>query len=174
MEMDKAFTLFEDIFGHRAGTMAAPGWTVTGDSLEIQDSLQLAYCSDSRGRAPFYPVLDGRRFATLQIPTTWPTMDELLGEGGITGETINDHYLSLVKPGLNVHTIHAELEGNVMASRFSDLLQRLLERGARFITLLEAAGEFGGKAAESSIAMGELPGRVGGVALQDATSATST
>jgi peptidoglycan/xylan/chitin deacetylase (PgdA/CDA1 family) len=173
MEMDKAFALFEDIFGYRARTMAAPGWTVTGDSLEIQDSLQLTYCSDSRGKTPFYPALDGRRFATLQIPTTWPTMDELLGESGITGETINKHYLSLVKPGLNVHTIHAELEGNVMASRFSDLLQRLLERGARFITLSEAAGEFGGVAAESSIAMGELPGRAGRVALQGATATPS-
>lgn len=168
MELGKAFALFEEIIGRRARTTAAPGWTVTADSLEIQDALQLAYCSDSRGFAPFYPLMEGRRFATLQIPTTWPTMDELLGEGGITAETINDHYLSLVKPGLNVHTIHAEMEGNVMATQFSDILQQLLERGARFVTLADAAAEAAPAAPACPLAMGEIAGRAGDVALQGA------
>jgi peptidoglycan/xylan/chitin deacetylase (PgdA/CDA1 family) len=166
MEMGRAFALYEQIMGQRPKTTAAPGWTVTSDSLEIQDALQLAYCSDSRGTAPFYPVWNNRRFATLQIPTTWATMDELIGENGITVENINDHYLSCLKPGLNVHTIHAELEGGVLASRFVDLLQRLKTRGVRFITLAEAAAEHGAHAMESAIAMGELPGRAGLVALQ--------
>ncbi|HEY6006919.1 MAG TPA: polysaccharide deacetylase family protein, partial [Geobacteraceae bacterium] len=70
MELGRASAQFEEIFGHRARTTAAPGWTVTADSLEIQDAMQLTHCSDSRGIAPFYPVMAGRRFATLQIPTT--------------------------------------------------------------------------------------------------------
>ena len=166
MELGRAFSLFGEIFGHRARSTAAPGWTVTADSLEIQDALRLDYCSDARGSAPFYPVLDGRRFATLQVPTTWPTMDEILGENGITAETVNDHYLSLVKPGLNVHTIHAEMEGRAMAPQFTVLLERLRAEGARFVTLAEAAAEFGGEAHDSPLAMGGLPGRAGLVALQ--------
>jgi len=166
MELGQAFSLFGEIFGHRARSTAAPGWTVTADSLEIQDALRLDYCSDARGRAPFYPVLDGRRFATLQVPTTWPTMDEILGENGITAETINDYYFTLVRPGLNVHTIHAEMEGKAMATAFVDLLKRLKARGMRFITLAEAAEEFGGNATDAPLSMGELPGRAGLVALQ--------
>ncbi|ACM19905.1 undecaprenyl-phospho-4-deoxy-4-formamido-alpha-L-arabinopyranose deformylase, putative [Geotalea daltonii FRC-32] len=166
MEMGRAFALYEQIMGRRPRTTAAPGWTVSEDSLEIQDALHLSYCSDSRGTSPFYPVLDNRRFATLQIPTTWPTMDELIGENGITADNINDHYLACLRPGLNVHTIHAELEGRVLAAQFTDLLQRLKDRGARFITLAEAAVEHGANAAESSMAMGELAGRAGAVALQ--------
>ncbi|WP_243371122.1 polysaccharide deacetylase family protein [Geotalea sp. SG265] len=166
MEMGRAFALYEQIMGERPKTTAAPGWTVSADSLEIQDALQLAYCSDSRGTAPFYPVWGNRRFATLQIPTTWATMDELIGENGITAETINDHYLSCLKPGLNVHTIHAELEGGVLADRFVNLLQRLKDQQVRFITLAEAAAEYGAHAAEAALAMGELPGRAGSVALQ--------
>lgn len=166
MELGRASALFEEIFGHRTRTTAAPGWTVSPDSLEIQDAMNLDYCSDSRGMTPFFPVMVGRRFRTLQIPTTWPTMDELLGEGGITTENVNDHYLTLLRPGLNVHTIHAELEGKAVAPLFSDLLERLVERDVRFVTLAEAAGEFGPNAPDSPLAMGEIAGRAGRVAIQ--------
>jgi undecaprenyl phosphate-alpha-L-ara4FN deformylase len=166
MELGLASARFEEIFEHRAKTTAAPGWTVSADSLEIQDALQLDYCSDSRGHAPFFPIVEGRRFRTLQIPTTWPTADELLGENGITAESINDYYLTLLKPGLNVHTIHAEMEGRGMATCFSSLLERLLERGVRFVTLAEVVELFGRNAGDAPLAMGELPGRAGKVALQ--------
>jgi peptidoglycan/xylan/chitin deacetylase (PgdA/CDA1 family) len=170
MELGRASALFEQIMGRRTRTVAAPGWTVSADSLEIQDAMGLLYCSDSRGTEPFYPVFDGRRFRTLQIPTTWPTMDEILGENGITAETVNDLYLSLVRPGLNVHTIHAEMEGRSMAPVFEDLLRRLQERGCRFATLAEAAT--GAKASDPpacALRMGELPGRAGQVAVQGET-----
>jgi undecaprenyl phosphate-alpha-L-ara4FN deformylase len=165
-ELDRACSLFEEIFGRRPRTTAAPGWTVTSDSLAIQDDIGLAFCSDARGYAPFYPVLDDRRFATLQIPTTWPTMDELIGKNGITAENVNDHYLSLVKPGLNVHTIHAEMEGKATVTPFIDLLKRLRDLGARFITLSEASAEFAVNAPDHIIYMGEIPGRAGRVAIQ--------
>lgn len=166
MELGRASALFEEIFGHRTRTTAAPGWTVSPDSLEIQDAMGLDFCSDSRGTAPFFPVMDGRRFRTLQVPTTWPTMDELLGEGGITADTINDHYLPLLGEGLNVHTIHAELEGGAFAHLFTDLLERLTTRHVRFVTLAEAAEEFGRGANNAPLAMGDLPGRPGRVAIQ--------
>ena len=166
MELGRASALFEEIYGHRTRTTAAPGWTVSPDSLEIQDAMELDFCSDSRGSAPFFPVMEGRRYRTIQIPTTWPTMDELLGEGGITVDNINDHYLTLLQPGLNVHTIHAELEGKALAPLFTDLLERLQARGARFVTLAEAVDEFGRNAPDAPLAMGEIPGRAGRVAVQ--------
>jgi len=165
-ELERAFALYEEIMGQRPETTAAPGWTVSEKSLEVQESLGLSYCSDSRGNFPFYPVMNNRRFAPLQIPTTWATMDELLGENGITPENINDHYLDCLKPGLNVHTIHAELEGGVLAPQFADLLQRLKKRNVRFITLGEAAVEYGAEAPTCKLAMGEIQGRAGMVALQ--------
>lgn len=166
MELGRASALFEEIFGHPASTTAAPGWMVTADSLDIQDSLHLLYCSDARGYAPFYPVMEGNRFSTLQIPTTWPTMDEILGENGINSETVNEHYLSMLKPGLNVHTIHAEMEGKAIAPVFIDLLERLRGQGVRFITLAEAAVEYAANAPDHMIFMGEIAGRAGIVAIQ--------
>jgi len=166
LELGRASALFEEIIGRRTRTTAAPGWTVTADSLEIQDAMGLTHCSDARGTHPFYPVVDGRFFNTLQIPSTWPTMDELLGENGITTATINDHYLSLLQPGLNVHTIHAELEGKAFSDLFTDLLQRLRNRGARFMTLDEVAKDVGYDAPACELAMGAIAGRAMPVALQ--------
>lgn len=168
-ELDQASTVLEEIFGCRARSTAAPGWTVTADSLEIQDSMGLTHCSDARGTSPFFPVMDGRRFTTLQIPSTWPTMDELLGENGITPETINDQYLQLLKPGLNVHTIHAELEGNALSDTFVELLKRLAARNVRFVTLAEAADEFGADAPSCELQMGYIEGRAMPVAIQGST-----
>ncbi|HJV36050.1 4-deoxy-4-formamido-L-arabinose-phosphoundecaprenol deformylase [Geomonas sp.] len=165
-QLDQGAQLFQEIMGTRPATTAAPGWTVSAASLKLQDAMQLDYCSDSRGYAPFYPVFDGKRYATLQIPSTWPTMDEILGSDGVTAQNINDFYLSQLKEGLNVHTIHAEMEGGVMSDSFADLIERLKKKGVRFITLGEAAAEYRKDAPEAGMAMGELPGRAGLVAIQ--------
>ncbi len=58
------------------------------------------------------------------------------------------------------------MEGRGLASCFTDLLERLLARGVRFVTLAEAAQQFGHDAGNSPLAMGELPGRAGEVAIQ--------
>lgn len=166
-ELDKAGRLYQDILRCKTGSTAAPGWTVSPDSLQIQDTMSLHYCSDSRGDFPFYPVVDGIRYATLQMPTNLPTMDELLGTEGISPDTINAHYLSLVKPGLNVHTIHAELEGGCMANVFIDLLQRLQQKKFRFVTLSQAADEAKRhNPPHCGLFMKEIPGRAGLVAVQ--------
>jgi len=166
-ELEKADNLYREITGRPARTTAAPGWTVSALSLELQDAMKLHYCSDSRGYAPFFPVFGGQSFSTLQIPTTLPTMDELLGTDGISTDTINAFYLSHVKPGLNVHTIHAELEGMSQSVVFTDLLRDLRERDVRFITLSQAADEaLAGGPPRCALAMGELPGRAGLVAVQ--------
>jgi undecaprenyl phosphate-alpha-L-ara4FN deformylase len=168
-ELGKATDLFREIMGEGTATTAAPGWTVSASSLELQDSMKLSHCSDSRGYAPFYPLFAGKRYATLQIPSTWPTMDEILGSDGIDGKNINDFYLSKLQEGLNVHTIHAEMEGGVMADSFVNLIERLQRKGARFVTLAEVAAQFGESAPDAELAMGELPGRAGLVAIQGAT-----
>jgi hypothetical protein len=165
MELGMAGAVFEEICGHSAATTAAPGWTVSTDSLEVQDAMGLAYCSDGRGSCPFYPVMDGRRFRTLQIPTTLPTADEILGENGITPATIHDYYLTSLKPGLNVLTIHAELEGGAIRASFVRLLEGLASAGIPCITLGEAARQVT-DAPACRLFMGEIPGRAGNVAIQ--------
>lgn len=165
MELGRASALFEEILGHRAVTTAAPGWTVSPDSLEVQDALGLSFCSDGRGRHPFYPVMEGRRFRTVQIPTTLPTADELLGENGITPENIHRFYIDNLNEGLNVMTIHAELEGGCIRPSFVRLLECFKNDGVRCITLGQAAKEISTIPA-CELSMGEIAGRDGKVAIQ--------
>ncbi len=165
LEIGQACSLFEDIMRHRPFSTAAPGWTVTADSLEIQDAMELSYCSDSRGESPFYPVVGGRPFKTLQIPTTLPTADEILGENGINSSNIHEFYLNSLKEGLNVITIHAELEGNAIRPSFVRMLKLFRNAGIRFVTLSEAASEASG-ALPCRLVTGTVPGRAGNMAIQ--------
>ncbi len=166
-ELGQAAKAFLQVFGTLAATTAAPGWTVSAESLALQDQMNLAYCSDSRGSCPFYPVMDGTRYSTLQIPTTLPTADEVLGREGLSPDDLPDYYLGLLKPGLNVLTIHTELEGGVISRQFGQLLARLQERQIPCVTLAEAAVAVS-NAPDCGLSMEMLEGRSLPVALQRA------
>ena len=104
-----------------------------------------------------------------QIPTTLPTLDELLGSAEL-GETDPAEYLlERIKPGqLNVYTLHAEVEGLSQIPVFRRLIEGLLARGARFAKLCDLAEE----ARRGDIPPGrfeprEMPGRAGVVVRQE-------
>lgn len=161
-ELERAFSQFEDYAGFKPECCAAPGWQVTPDSLSVQDELGLTYCSDTRGYSPFVPEMDGKIFATPQVPSTLPTLDEVLGD--VQAEDVSAYYAGLLKPGLNVHTIHTEMEGGMMHWTFSEFLDRCGEMGVEFVTLGEAVRE--SELRRGTVVMGEIPGRAGKVALQ--------
>jgi len=164
-ELGQAAKGFLQVFDRLTATTAAPGWTVSTDSLSLQDQMGLSYCSDSRGNTPFYPVLNGQRFTTLQIPTTLPTADELIGRDGLTPDDLPDYYLKQLKPGLNVLTVHTELEGGVIRSSFSRLLELLQQNNIPCISLAEARAQIV-DAPACQLSMGMIEGRSLPVALQ--------
>jgi len=124
-EFGKARREFERIFNEPAKTAGSAGWQANRFSLEAYDEAHLLYASDTRGMHPFLPRLGGVVYKTLQIPTTLPTLDELLGRPEHPQERIIDQYLSLLRAdALNVLTIHAELEG----MKYNDLFRSFLER----------------------------------------------
>ena len=166
----KAMDLFERYAGRTSKSCAAPGWQATPSSLSVQDELGFDYCSDTRGSAyPFHPRMDGRTFRTLQIPTTLPTLDELLGRDDLPSERINEHYAELLQPGLNVHTIHAEMEGRGQSALFEDFLDRCTAQGVVFKTLDDIALDISLRKPiihTCRIVAEEIPGRWGTVAVQ--------
>lgn len=164
-ELGQAAKGFKQVFDRLTTTTAAPGWTVSPDSLALQDQMGLSYCSDSRGSHPFYPVMNGQHFSTLQIPTTLPTADELLGRDGLTPDDLPDYYLQQLKPGLNVLTIHTELEGGVIRNSFSRLLELLAQNQIPCISLAEARAQIV-DAPVCQLSMGMIEGRSLPVALQ--------
>jgi undecaprenyl phosphate-alpha-L-ara4FN deformylase len=150
---------------------AAPGWQATDASLAVQDRQGFLYCSDTRGVFPFLPMMQGQTYHTLQIPTTLPTLDEVLGLDGRQGERVNDFFLSQLRlDRLNVHTIHAEVEGRAQLDLFASLLKHFEVQGVTYVKLCDVAKALlyqgPGDLPRAAIQPRPIPGRAGEVACQ--------
>jgi peptidoglycan/xylan/chitin deacetylase (PgdA/CDA1 family) len=169
-EFGKARKEFERIFREPARTAGSAGWQANGFSLAAYDDAGLLYASDSRGTGPFYPRAGNTVYKTLQIPTTLPTLDELLGRPGYPEDRIVDHYLSLLRSGApNILTIHTELEGMKKTALFRAFLARMQARSVEVVKLDDLARDL--LKNPSAIPIGDLvagriEGRSGTLAVQ--------
>lgn len=139
IEMDKARTRFEQIFGHPSRTHGAAGWQMNRQAFRLEQQYDFLYCSDSRGSHPFIPVLDGEIVACPQLPTTLPTLDELIGVGEITADNVDQHLLKLTA-NMNqdhVYTLHAELEGMKLLQVFDRLLSGWKAQGYQLVSCVD-------------------------------------
>jgi peptidoglycan/xylan/chitin deacetylase (PgdA/CDA1 family) len=82
-QMLRAVLRFRDVFGEAALVHGAAGWQMNTAALALEEELGFRCASDTRGAAPFVPLLGQRRSACPQLPTTLPTLDELIGLDGI-------------------------------------------------------------------------------------------
>jgi hypothetical protein len=123
------------------------------------------YAGDCRGFEPFYPLVKGRRLATLQVPTTLPTLDELLGLEGLTPGQVNEQVWGLIREdALNVYALHTEVEGGALAETFEAFLQGLKDREVRARTHADWVPEWkAGDPPARIITRREIPGRAGWV-----------
>lgn len=161
---------FQRIFGVPAKTAGAPGWQANRKTLAVYDKFNLTYASDSRGLSPFFPQVVGTMFKTLQLPTTLPTLDELLGLPEFSPAKITDHYLAkLQSTAPNIMTVHAELEGMKYLDWFRDFLTILQKQNMQFQNLNTIAESYL-KTRESipvcELINGEVEGRSGMLAMQ--------
>ncbi len=141
-EFNQAGREFLRIFGHEAGTAGAAGWQSNARSREVYERAGLLYSSDTRGEFPFFPRIEGRVFKTLEIPTTLPTLDELMGRPEYPDEAIVPHFGPLLRADRpNVFTLHAEIEGMGRRELFRDLLRAWRRERVKFIRLDEFARE---------------------------------
>ncbi|TAM47162.1 MAG: 4-deoxy-4-formamido-L-arabinose-phosphoundecaprenol deformylase [Gammaproteobacteria bacterium] len=169
-EFGKACAEFERIFGSSARTAGAAGWQANALSLAAYDVAGLDYGSDARGTHPFYPRANGTVFKTVQIPTTLPTLDELLGRPEYPEEKLVDHYLSLLRTDTpNVLTAHAEIEGMAKFDWFKAFIAAAKAKGVEMVPTAIIAAEL--KQNPASIPVcdlvdGEVDGRSGTMAVQ--------
>jgi undecaprenyl phosphate-alpha-L-ara4FN deformylase len=162
-EMERAFRRFEEIFGRQASTWGAAGWQTNRHAAWIEE-LHFDYASDTRGTGPFLPLWDGVRIGCPQVPTTLPTLDELIGRI----ENPVDFVLNETKSGTDhVFTAHAELEGGKLLAEFDALLAGWKGQG---YDLVSTRTLFASLEVEHlprcEVVFGEVPGRSGMLALQ--------
>jgi peptidoglycan/xylan/chitin deacetylase (PgdA/CDA1 family) len=171
-EIDNGLEIYRVLIGNPARSFAAPGWRTNLAGLKILDARGLSYHSDTRGHAPYRCAIDGTSLDTPEIPTTLPTMDEVMGTGDLnTSDAIVHFYLEQFSESrLNVHTIHAETEGMSQLDTFTAIVRGLSKRGARFVQL----GEIAQRLIRTELPVCEvkrivLPGRAGWISAQAAT-----
>ena len=169
-EMRHAIMRHEDIFATPALGFAAPGWRTSRHALRLTQRLGFLYASDCRGSQPFLPVIDGELIACIQIPTTLPTLDEVLSlDASLTPEQAVDRIFQLSRaiPGDHVFTLRAELEGIRFAGAFESLLDRWRESGYELIPLAELHATLKAETLpRCSVEIGEVPGRHGSRLIQ--------
>ena len=169
-EMQCACDRFQEIFGARATIHGAAGWQMNLHAYRLARELGFRFCSDTRGTHPFVPVCNGETIACPQLPTTLPTLDELIGVGGLTDNDVGTHLLGLTAthpPAGHVYTLHAELEGNRLSGVFEQLLEGWKAQGYSLVTLSEYAGGLEvSRLPRCAVEMGAVPGRSGTLAIQ--------
>jgi peptidoglycan/xylan/chitin deacetylase (PgdA/CDA1 family) len=166
-DSERAHAEYLRLFGHPARMSAAPGWAVSPLAMEIQEERALLLSSDTRLGAPFFPSAGGRVFRTLEVPTTLPTLDEVLAWPHTAGEDARRWLYRKAIQGTEVHTVHTEVEGGPYAALFERILDDWRADGVTFLPISEIAREvLGGRAAvpERAVTKTRLPGRGGTVA----------
>ena len=161
----RAHGAFAEVFGAPAKGAVSPAWRCNDTTLELQEAYGLDYAGDCRGHEAFYPVVQGRTMATLQVPTTLPTLDELLGLEGRTPDQVNQQVWDLLREdALNVYALHTEVEGGALAETFQAFLHGLKQREVRTRTHADWVSELrAGAVPARAITRREIPGRAGWV-----------
>lgn len=169
-QMGRAVDAFERVFKSSPLTHGAAGWQMNDAAYCLEDEFGFRYASDGRGTHPFIPVVAGEAIDVPQLPSTLPTLDELIGVDQITVENVHEHVLGLTKIAPttgHVYTLHAELEGQKLRPVFERLLAGWRDQGYELVSTeslfnsLDAAS-----LPKHRVAMGEIPGRSGTLALQ--------
>ncbi|WP_137936297.1 4-deoxy-4-formamido-L-arabinose-phosphoundecaprenol deformylase [Chitinivorax sp. B] len=169
-QMRLACDSFEKVFGEPARTHGAAGWQMNRNAYRFEQAQHYPYCSDTRGTHPFIPVYEGEIIACPQVPTTLPTLDELIGVGDLTPDNVAQHLLKLTEqePATgHVYTLHAELEGRKLLPVFETLLTGWQAQGYQLVSTLQLFESLDLSALPyHKVIMGEIEGRSGTLALQ--------
>ena len=147
-EMELAQNRFTDIFKTPSRTHGAAGWQMPKHALRLTQEMGFDYCSDGRALAgvgtPHFPVFNGEIIDCPQLPTTLPTLDELIGIDGCTEANVHERILAMTgamppecvaqQPmSAHIFTLHAELEGMRLLPVFDKLLSGWEQQGYELV-----------------------------------------
>jgi undecaprenyl phosphate-alpha-L-ara4FN deformylase len=169
-QMDLACARFVEIFGAPARVHGAAGWQMNRYAYRLTQRLGFNYCSDTRGSGPFIPIYQAEIIACPQLPTTLPTLDELIGRDGVTSANAAERLLQLTREPSqtgHVYTAQAEFEGKRLAPVFEKLLEGWQAQGYELASLHDYLESLATRELPPhEIAAGPVPGRTGALALQ--------
>ncbi len=175
-EWQRGIEDYTQALGEQPSCCGAAGWQLNPTVPALEEQAGMQWASDIRGTTPFLPFVNGRIRQCVQLPTTLPTMDELIGREGVTADNVAKRLVEAVKQSvspLHVFTLHAELEGGPLLAQFERVLDGWQTTGAEFLTLGNIAASLErATLAVAEINRGEIVGRAGKLALQGPSAPT--
>jgi peptidoglycan/xylan/chitin deacetylase (PgdA/CDA1 family) len=180
-QMQRAIDRFREVFGVAPEVHGAAGWQMNTAALELEPDLGFLYASDTRGERPFVPLLAERRIAAMvalqgprrsacpQLPTTLPTLDELIGVDGVSEDNVHEVLLERTRAlrAGHVFTLHAELEGMGLRAVFNRLLEGWQRQGYQLVSMRTLlAGLNVEQLPAGRVQSGSVAGRAGTLAVQ--------
>ena len=169
-QMRRAVEQFERVFAAAPRVHGAAGWQMNDTALLLEEQLGFSYASDTRGNEPFVPLIGGRRGHVPQLPTTLPTLDELIGLDGVTGENVHAVLLERTRGAARssqVFTLHAELEGMKLLPVLERLLSGWRAQGHQLVSMATLCASLDVAVLPAcAVRAGTVPGRSGTLACQ--------
>ncbi|MCW5605808.1 MAG: polysaccharide deacetylase family protein [Burkholderiales bacterium] len=171
-EMERACDRYLDIFSEPARAHAAADWQMNHHAYRLTQRMGFRYCSDTRGTGPFIPVQNAEIVMCPQLPTTLPTLDELLATPGATVESTAAKMLALSAEPLptgHVFTLRAGRDGLKRASLLERLLDGWRALGYELVALRDCAAALDiARLPRHVVTQGQPVGRRAPAALQGA------
>ena len=168
-EMQLAVDRFIEIFGTAPKAHAAAGWQMNRHALRLMQQFGFDYSSDTRGTHPFIPTFNAEIVACPQLPTTLPTLDEIINREGVTLENVTQYLLQLTEtpPATgHVFTLHAELEGGKWMPIFEQLITGWKEQSYELVSLRQYLEKLEDTLPRNKLVTGTIDGRSGTLAMQ--------
>lgn len=114
VQCDELWASCERLLGSGPVALATPGWQANPALYASLSATRCTFSSTSRGKLPYLPVLRGVRSGLPEIPTTLPTVDEMLRQDGVSPDNVHEFMYAesrRVLPAGHVYAASAEREG---------------------------------------------------------------
>ncbi|MGB4468152.1 MAG: 4-deoxy-4-formamido-L-arabinose-phosphoundecaprenol deformylase [Azovibrio sp.] len=129
-DIDRAMRAFDRLFGHPPRIFGAPDWQAHRHQLRLLQRHGFQLSSDCRGQHPFLPVYEGEPLPCPQLPTTLPTLEELMRGGRSDTDSVQRLLeLSAQTTAPQVFSLRAEHEGLGYRTALEQLWQGWQQQG---------------------------------------------
>ncbi len=113
-QTDELWSTYAAALGEAPVALATPGWQVHPALMGALQGARYQYSAMTRGKFPYLPLLQGRRSSVPEIPTTLPTIGELLQQADVDEHNVHEYLYAEsrhVLPAGHVFAASAEYEG---------------------------------------------------------------
>jgi peptidoglycan/xylan/chitin deacetylase (PgdA/CDA1 family) len=124
-QCEALWSSYLELGGEAPAALATPGWQINPALLPELSVARYRYSSLTRGKLPYHPVLQGERSAVPEIPTTLPTVTELLNQPGVSVSNVHEYLYAESRhllPAGHVFAASAEREGIDLLGLMENLL----------------------------------------------------